>query len=545
MNPTSNGSAPKLDAVEELDVLIVGAGFAGLYQLMQLRDLGFKVRVYDNAAQIGGIWYWNCYPGARVDSTCPLYQFSREDLWKDWEYSELFPAWTEIREYFKYVDQKLNLSKDVQLNTRIESATFDQDKNQWVIKTDTGTTVRARYFIICTGFASKPLIPEIEGFDTFAGPVAHAGRWPQEELDFSGKRIGVIGTGSSGVQLAEQASLKAKHLTVFQRTPALALPLRQVKLDQEAQQKMKKNYPEIMKLRGTSFAGFDYEFLAKSWYDCTPEERQATFEQVWGEGAFHPWLGTFRETLVDEEANEAAYVFWRNKVHARVKDPKIAEKLAPAKKPIYYGTKRMGLEQWYYEIFNQDNVELVDLKDDPIVRVTPKGIQTKNKFHELDMILLGTGFDAVTGGVPSIDIHGIEGKTLAQYWDKGFRTAYGTASAGFPNLFFVYGPQSPAAVANGPSLAEHQGKWVVACIKYMRDKKLNRINATPEAEAYWLEKVKAVSSPSLLSRTRSWWFGGNIAGRELESLYFLGGLPMFLEECWNSANKDYEGFRLS
>ena len=543
MNAPNNGAAPTV--VEELDVLIVGAGFAGLYQLMQLRDLDFKVRVYDNAAQIGGIWYWNCYPGARVDSTCPLYQFSREDLWKDWEYSELFPAWTEIRAYFKYVDKKLDLSKDVQLNTRIESAKFDQDKNQWVIKTDTGTTVRARYFIVCTGFASKPYIPEIDGLDSFAGQMAHAGRWPQEGIDFTGKRIAVIGTGSSGVQLAEQASLKAKHLTVFQRTPALALPLRQVKLDKKAQQEMKKDYPEIMKLRGTSFAGFDYEFLAKSWYDCTPEERQATFEKVWQEGAFHPWLGTFRETLVDEEVNEAAYVFWRNKVHARLKNPEIAEKLAPAEKPIFYGTKRMGLEQWYFDMFNQDNVELADMKADPVVRVTPKGIQTKSKFYELDIILLGTGFDAVTGGVPSIDIHGIEGKTLAQYWDKGFRTAYGTASAGFPNLFFVYGPQSPAAVANGPSLAEHQGKWVVACIKHMRDKKLSRIHATPEAEAYWLEKVKAVSSPSLLSRTRSWWFGGNIPGRELESLYFLGGLPMFLEECWNSANKDYEGFRLS
>ena len=543
MNTSSNGAAR--DTVEELDALIVGGGFAGCYQLMQLRDAGFNVKLYDNAAQIGGIWYWNCYPGARVDSTCPLYQFSREDLWKDWEYTELFPAWTEIRKYFEYVDKKLNLSKDVRLNTRIESARFDQEKNQWIIKTDAGATVRARFFIVCTGFASKPYIPKLEGLESFAGPVAHAGRWPQEGLDFTDKRIGVIGTGSSGVQLAEQASLKAKHLTVFQRTPALALPLRQVKLDTETQKRMKEDYPGIMHLRRTSFAGFDYEFQTTSWYDCTPEERQAMFEKVWEEGAFHPWLGTFREILVDEEANEAAYVFWRKKVHARVRDPEVAEKIAPEKKPIFYGTKRMGLEQWYFDIFNKDNVELADLKEAPIERVTPNGIQTKNKFYELDMILLGTGFDAVTGGVPSIDIHGTQGETLAQHWSKGFRTAFGTASAGFPNLFFIYGPQSPAAVANGPSLAEHQGEWVVACLKYLREHQHNRIDATPEMEAYWLEQVNTIANASLLSRTRSWWFGGNIPDRGLESLYYLGGMPLFLEECWNSAKKGYEGFRLS
>ena len=528
-----------MSTATDLDVIVIGAGFAGLYQLMELRDAGFKVRVYDNAAQIGGIWYWNCYPGARVDSTAPLYQYSREDLWRDWTYSELFPSWKEIRAYFAYVDKKLNLSKDIRLSTRIESAKFSEKTNLWTIRTDKGDVACAKHIVICSGFASKPLMPDIDGLGSFSGPVAHAGRWPQEGVSFEGRRIGVIGTGSSGVQMSEQASLTAQHLTVFQRTPALALPLRQRRIDPATAKEMKADFPRIMDLRRNTFAGFDYEFTTKSWGDFNAEQREAFFEVLWGEGAFHPWLGNFMDVILREDASAEAYAFWRRKVHARVKDPVLAEKLAPAKAPIFYGTKRMGLEQWYFEIFNKPNVELIDIKENPIERVLPNGIQTRDKFVELDVILLGTGFDAVTGGIPSIDIRGLGDRSIADYWSKGFRTVYGTAASGFPNLFFIYGPQSPAAWSNGPSLAEYQGQWVVECISYMRDHKLVRIDATRQAEEDWSKSVKEIASHTLLPRTRSWWFGGNIPGRELEPLYYAGGLPRYLQEIGDAAKRGY------
>lgn len=533
------------EGVEEMDVLVVGAGFAGLYQLIHLREKGFKVKVYDMASQIGGIWYWNCYPGARVDTEAPLYQFSREDLWREWTYSEMFPAWHEIRQYFKHVDEKLNLSKDVRLNTRIDKARWDEDRDQWVVTTDKGDTVRTRFIIICTGFASKPNYPRIEGIENFAGETAHPGRWPQEGVDFTDKRIAVIGTGASAVQLTEQASLKAKHLTLFQRTPALALPLQQRKLPKDEQEEMKVNYKALYDSRRGTFAGFDYQFEDISWFDLTPEQRLEHYERKWRHGAFRPWLGTFRDLLADKRVSNDAYAYWRKRVHARVKDPGTAETLAPKDPPFLFGTKRMPLEQWFYEVFNQDNVEVVDLKRNPIVRATADGLETRDGFVPLDLILFGTGFDAVHGGPASIDIVGTNGQSLAEYWSDGFRTAFGSASANFPNIFFIYGPQSPAAWTNGPSTAEYQGEWVVACIEYMREHGNRRIEATTQAEEFWREENSRAAMATLLPKTASWWFGNNLPGREMEPLYYAGGLPRFLELGWNSAKNGYEGFILS
>lgn len=530
---------------EEIDALIIGGGFAGVWQLIHLRELGLNAKLYDMASQLGGIWYWNRYPGARVDTEMPLYQFSRPDLWRDWAYTEKFPAWNEIRAYFKYVDEKLNLSKDVRLETRIDTAKFDSERNQWLVTTDKGDTVRTRTIVICTGFASKPFYPAIEGLESFKGEVAHAGRWPQEDIDFTGKRVGIVGTGASGVQLTEQSSRRSKHTTLFQRTPALALPLGQRKISPEEQEEMKAGYEAMYDSRAKTFAGFDYEFTGSSWHDHTPEERRRHYDNAYEMGAFRPWLGSFQELIVEEEASNEAYAYWRDRVHARVKDPAIAEKLAPAKPPILFGTKRMPLEQWFFEAFNQDNVDLVDLKETPIVRATPDGIETSEGLIELDVILFGTGFDAVTGGPASIDIEGTHGKTLAEYWQDGFRTALGSASAGFPNVFFIYGPQSPAAWTNGPSTAEYQGDWVVAAHKYMRDNGYDRIEATSEAEDFWRKEVIDSASGTLLPKTNSWWFGTNIPGKESEPLYYAGGMPRFLELLWKSANDNFEGFKLS
>ncbi|MET0659522.1 MAG: NAD(P)/FAD-dependent oxidoreductase [Steroidobacteraceae bacterium] len=422
---------------------------------------------------------------------------------------------------------------------------FDNARNQWLVRTAHGAVIRTRFLIICTGFASKPYFPALKGLESFAGTSAHAGRRPQDGVDFAGKRVGVIGTGASGVQLSEQASLTAKHLTVFQRTPAIALPLRQQNLDAQMRREMKKTYAATLSKRPETFAGFDYEFLDRSWHTYTPGQRREIYEEVWQAGAFRPWLGSFRQLILEEVASNEAYAFWREKVHARVRDRSAAEKLAPLEPPILYGTKRMPLEQWYFEIFNQPNVELVDLKESPIERVTPTGIQTKHGFHELDVLLFGTGFDAVTGGVASIDIHGTREQSLAEYWSNGFRTAFGSASSGFPNLFFIYGPHSPAAWTNGPSTAEYQGAWVVACLKYMHEHDFTRIDATGEGEEFWLKEVTESAAGTLLPRTRTWWFGANIPGKQSEPLYYAGGLPRFLELCWNSARNGYEGFNLS
>ena len=531
MSATQPDNAQHSKAVEELDVLVVGAGFAGLYQLDRLRKLGFKVKVFEAGADIGGIWYWNCYPGARVDSDGPIYQYSREDHWKDWNYSELYPSWEEVRKYFHYIDKKLALSRDVRFNTRVTGAEFDTERNQWIVEMDEGTPVRTRFFVLCTGFGSKPFIPALEGLDSFAGECHHTARWPQQGLDFTGKRVGVIGTGASGVQVIREASRTASHLTVFQRTPNLALPMRQTKVDDKAQLKMKEDYPARYRKRGEAFGGFDFDFIPESALEVSAQERKAVYEDIWAQGGFVPWLGTFHDILMNEEANRTFYNFWRDKVRARIKDPSVAEKLAPMEPLHPFGVKRPSLEQFYYEIFNRDNVELVDLRESPIERITPKGVKTKDSDYELDILVLATGFDAVTGGLTAINIRGTQGATLGEKWAKGVRAHMGAATACFPNLLFVYGPQSPSAFCNGPTCAELQGDWIVELLDHMRKGGITRIEATSAAEEAWREHVLEVASGSLFPKADSWYMGANVPGKAREMLAYPAGL---LPTCRNA-----------
>jgi cyclohexanone monooxygenase len=390
-----------------------------------------------------------------------MYQFSRDDLWRDWKFSELYPSWQEIREYFHYVDKKLGLSRDIRFNRRVNEAEFDPACNRWTVRSSDGSVTRARYFVLCTGLGSKPYIPELPGLSDFAGERHHTALWPQQGLDMAGKRVGVIGTGASGVQVAQEAAGVAAHLTVFQRTPNLALPMRQRKLDDHTIRRMKEDYPRAYQKRRTTFGGFDYEFLEKSAAEVSEDERRATFERVWEIGGFAPWVGSFNDLLANEQSNRAAYDFWRDKTRARINDPALAEMLAPTE-PIHpYGAKRPSLEQNFFDIFNQPNVSLVDLRKTPIERVTRSGIKTAAGEHDLDVLVLASGFDAVTGGLTSIDIRGTQGETLKEKWAKGVRAHLGMAAAGFPNLLFVYGPRSPNAFANGPTCAELQGDWIV------------------------------------------------------------------------------------
>ena len=545
MNATTPEPETLQTAEQTFDVIVVGAGFAGLYQLHRLRQLGFSVRVFEAGAELGGVSYWNCYPGARVDSHVPLYEYAMEALWRDWSWTERFPSWQELRRYFQYVDAKLDLSRDIRFGTRVTSATFDENRREWVIETEPSGAAKARYLVLCTGFAARPYTPQLKGLESFAGQRLHTAQWPQNGLDMTGRHVAVIGTGASAVQVVQEAAPICAHLAIFQRTPNLALPMQQRRLDAGQQSRQKTSYPEIYRRRERNFGGYDYQATGKLALEVSPDERRAIFEDRWAAGGFAFWANTFSDVLRDERANRLAYEFWREKVRARIDDPSIAEKLAPTEAPHPFGAKRPSLEQTYYEAFNRPNVELVDLNETPIERITVGGVKTTAREHPADLLVLATGFDAVTGGLTQIDIQGTRGSTLSEHWAEGVRTHLGLASSGFPNLLIVYGPQSPAGFCNGPSAAELQGEVVARCLTWLRDRGLGRIEATPEAETAWNDHIEELAAGTLFPKANSWYMGANIPGKRRQLLNYPGGLPLYLEKCAECADAGYAGFQLA
>ncbi|MFG1347877.1 NAD(P)/FAD-dependent oxidoreductase [Xanthobacter autotrophicus DSM 431] len=529
----------------DFDVIIVGAGFAGIYQLYHLRNRGYNVRLIEAGSDVGGVWHWNCYPGARVDTIGAIYQYSDPILWKDWDYSEKFPAWNELREYFNYVDSKWDVRKDCKFNTRVTGATFDDEHNVWRVQTSTGEMSTCRFFILCTGFAAKPVIPDFPGRDSFKGEAHHTGLWPQGGVDFKGKRVGVIGTGASAVQVIQEASKEAAQLTVFQRTANLTIPMRQQKISKAENARLKEKYPEMFATRARTFAGFEFDFLPHGAMEVSEEERQATFRKVWKTGAFNWWLGNFNDVLVNEDANNAQYSFWREETRKRIKNPALHEKLAPTNPPHPYGVKRPCLEQWYYECFNQENVTLVDLKEAPLERITETGIVAGGEEYPLDVIVYATGFDAVSGGLVAIDIKGTDGRSLREHWANGIKTHLGVASPKFPNLLFLYGPQSPSGFCNGPTCAELQGDWLLKFIEDMDQNGIKRVEAKPDAADAWAEDTKKIIDMTLFPRANSWYLGANIPGKPREILVYPGGLPTYLDTVNNVAAKGYSGFALT
>ncbi|THV04300.1 cyclohexanone monooxygenase [Dendrothele bispora CBS 962.96] len=534
------------DHNSSLDVLIVGSGFAGIYQLYQLRKLGYSVHIFDAAGDTGGTWYWNCYPGARVDSEIPFYELSIQDVWKGWAWTERFPGWKELRKYFNYLDEKLNVKKDISFNTRVVSARWNSSSDRWIVTAENGQVAHPRFLILCTGFSSMPYVPDFKGLESFEGICHHTARWPHEDVDMKGKRVGVIvGTGASGVQVIQEIGPEVGHLTVFQRTPNLAIPMRQEKLSRESQEKRKGLYPTIYKRRRQTYTGYYYDRYPKSTLEATPEERLLYLEELWAQGGFHFITSNYNDLRTNQEANDEIYAFWRQKVRERLHDPYMQEKLAPTIPPHPFGVKRPCLEQHYYEVFNQSNVTLVDLDECPITEITAKGIRTADGVeHELDAIVLATGFDSLTGGITQIDIKGVDGGTIAEKWKPGVYSYLGMTSANFPNLFFMYGPQGPTAFCNGPTCLEIQGDWIANCVKYMIENNYTRIEADAKAEQDWRQRVLDISARGLWSKAKSWYMGANIPGKAIEPLNWAGGVQNYDRICIEIAEKGYEGFNI-
>ncbi len=529
--------------IDQFDAIIIGAGIAGLYQLYRLRQLGLAVRVYEAGSGVGGTWYWNRYPGCRFDSESYSYGYSfSEELLQEWDWSEHFAAQPETLRYLNYVADKFDLRRDIQFSSRIASATYDEVGNYWEIRTEKGDSARANFLITAIGVLSAPQMPNIPGLDEYKREWHHTGLWPHAPVNFTGKRVGVIGTGATAVQLITAIAKEVGQMTVFQRTANFCAPLRNTPIDPKTQKKIKASYPDIFKRCSETPAGFLHDFDPRLALEVSAEERQAFYEKIWAEPGFSKWLGVFRDVLSNLEANETFAEFVRNKIRARVKDPKVAEKLIPKDHP--FGAKRVPLESGYYEVYNQDNVVLVDLNETPIERITTKGLKTGAAEYEFDIIIFATGFDAVTGAFNRIDFRGVGGKALKEKWADGPHTYLGLQSAGFPNLFTLVGPHNGATFCNIPRCIEQNVEWVTSCMRYMREHDYKRIEATPEAENVWTEHVAETAARTLLPLADSWFMGANTPGKPRNFLLYAGGSPVYRKKCEEVAAKGYEGFRL-
>jgi cation diffusion facilitator CzcD-associated flavoprotein CzcO len=538
-----SAAAPSNEA-RDFDAVIIGAGISGMYQLYRLRELGMSVKVFEAGTGVGGTWYWNRYPGARFDSESYSYGYSfSEELLKEWDWSEHFAAQPETLRYLNFVADKFDLRRDIQFETRVESARYDEASNLWVITTEAGEQVRAHFLITAVGVLSEPYFPDIPGLDSFEGQCWHTGLWPHEPVDFSDKRVGVIGTGATAVQLITEVSKDVGHLTVFQRTPNYCVPLRNSRIDAETQREIKAKYPEIFAKCRETFGSFLHGFDERSALDVSAEEREAFYEELWSKPGFALWLGNFQDIFTSREANDTLSEFVRKKIRERIDDPAVAAKLVPTDHG--FGTRRVPLESGYYEAYNRDNVLLVDVKESPIERITPKGVKTRDGEYELDILILATGFDAVTGAFNRIDIRGEAGQSLKDKWSDGPRTYLGLQSAGFPNLFTLVGPHNGGTFCNIPRCIEQNVEWVTECIRYMREGDFTRIEADPAAEDAWTEHVQDVVADTLIPETDSWFMGANVPGKKRTFLMYAGGAPTYRQKCEDVVAKGYEGFVLA
>ena len=518
---------------------MIGAGVSGLYQLYKLREMGLSVRTFEDAGGVGGTWYWNRYPGCRFDSESETYGYSwSEELLQEWDWKEHFSGQPENERYLNYVADKFDLRKDIQLNSRVSSAVYDEDAHQWEVQIEGGQRARAQFLVGAVGVLSAKYTPPFEGIDSFEGLSFHTSNWPKDKVDFSGKRVGCIGTGATAIQLIPHVAEEAGHLTVFQRTPNYAAPCRNSEVSPEAQAAWKARYPEIHKKCRDSSAGFEHEFDPRSALEVSEEERLALYEKLWMQPGFTKWLGNFHDIMTNREANETFSEFVRNKIRERVHDPEVAELLVPKDHP--FGAKRIPLETHYYEAYNRDNVKLVDVRKAPIERITPKGVQTQDAEYELDAIIYATGFDAVSGPLTRIDIRGEGGQTFRDKWAHGPRSYLGIQTAGFPNFFIA----ASTAFCNYPVCAEMIVEWIADCIGHLREKDLSSIAPTLQAEQEWVDHSNEIASQTLLTDTESWFMGANIPGKARALLLYANTVPEYRKRCRAAADGGYKEFVL-
>jgi cation diffusion facilitator CzcD-associated flavoprotein CzcO len=527
------------------DAIVVGAGFAGLYQLHMLRDkLGLNVRLLEAGDGVGGTWYWNRYPGARCDSESYYYCYTFSDeLQDEWEWSERYPDHNEIRRYLNHVADRLKLRPDIQLGTRVSGASFDERRDLWRITTESGAQFEAQYLVTAVGCLSTANIPAIAGLETFAGERYHTGRWPAQGVAFEGKRVGLIGTGSTGIQATPVIAQQAAHLTVFQRTANYSVPARNGPVDQRFRDWTSTHRAEIRAKSRGSINGHPFDVSEQSALEVTAEERERAYQAAWERGGLR-FRATFRDLLTDQAANETASQFIRERIGEIVRNSATAEKLTP--RDHLYATKRPPIDTHYFETFNRDNVHLVDLKATPIVEIVPEGIRTSDGLIPLDVIVFATGFDALTGPLMGLNIEGRGGLKLKDAWAHGPRTYLGLQSPGFPNLFTITGPGSPSVLTNMPIAIEQHVEWITQCIESMRDRGANRIEATDTAAEGWVQHVNEVASETLLPMaSSSWYLGANIPGKPRVFMPYAGGMARYAEICGEVASKGYEGFLMS
>jgi cation diffusion facilitator CzcD-associated flavoprotein CzcO len=523
-----------------VDAVIVGAGFAGLYMLHRLRGLGLSLRVYEAGNGVGGTWYWNRYPGARCDVESMDYSYSFSDeLQQEWQWTERYASQPEILKYINHVADRFDLRRDITLSTRVTAAVFDDKTSRWNIRTDRGDQVSARFCIMATGCLSSAQVPKYKGLDTFKGPWYHTGAWPHEGVDFTGQRVGIIGTGSSAIQSIPIIAGQAAHLYVFQRTPNFSVPARNAPMDPEYQRRWKANYKEHRREARESRVGFVVERNDDSALEVPPEVRRREYEKRWDRGGLG-FASTFIDLLTSKEANDTAAEFFRDKIRSLVRNPDLGYALTPRHYPV--GTKRLCVDTGYYETFNRDNVTLVDIRKAPIEEITPQGLQTRDAAYAFDSLVFATGFDAMTGALLSIDLRGRYGKTLQQKWAEGPRTYLGVAVAGFPNLFIITGPGSPSVLSNMIVSIEQHVDWIADCIAHLRQHGQARIEATVEAQDAWVQHVNEVGHMTLYPQANSWYMGANIPGKPRIFMPYIGGVGAYRQKCDDVAAKGYEGF---
>ena len=526
----------------EFDAVVVGAGFAGLYMLHRLRGDGYSVKVLEAAADVGGTWYFNRYPGARCDIESMSYSYSfSEELQQEWEWTERYAAQPEILSYINHVADRFALRPDIQFETRVTQALFDDANQRWLIVTDRGDVFAAKVCILATGCLSVPQQPDIKGLDSFDGRWYHTGFWPHEGVDFNGQRVGVIGTGSSGIQAIPIIAEQAVHLTVFQRTANYSIPAWNSPLDPNVVAQWKARYSEIRERARNGLAGVGFDGRVCATLEITPEEQQHELERRWKHGGLVMWE-TFTDVLSNEEANAVTADFVRQKIRAQIDDPEIADLLCP--KGFPYGTKRICTDTNYYRTFNRDNVALADIAGAPIEEITPTGLRMGGQSYELDTLVFATGFDAMTGPILDIDIRGRDGLSLSDKWSAGPRTYLGLMVAGFPNLFAIAGPGSPSVLSNMVVSIEQHVDWIADCLEHMRQEGLDCIEPAKEAEDGWVDHANELASATLFPQANSWYMGANIPGKPRVFMPYLGGVGSYRKICDEVASNAYDGFEM-